>query len=127
MGTLGGGGGWGREVLIELLRSLQLSGKKREGGFTGLAHNSCQSTLHRSQWKFIFLIGYISFRIRLDSKLKLIRNYINPNGFAVSLEDTYSNIICQILSIFTKPASSYLLVKADNPKGSLRGTAGSLV
>jgi hypothetical protein len=38
---------------------------------------------HRSQWKFIFLIGHISFRVRLDSMLKLIRNYINPNGFAV--------------------------------------------
>ncbi len=73
-------------MLIELLRSLQLSRKKREGGITGLAHNSCQSTLHRSQWKFIFPIGYISFRIRLDSMLKLIWNYINPNGFAVQTE-----------------------------------------
>ena len=75
--------GGDRKMLIELLRSLQLSRKKRKGGFTGLAHNSCQSTLHRSQWKFIFPIGYISFRIRLDSMLKLIWNYINPNGFAV--------------------------------------------
>jgi hypothetical protein len=83
MGTLGGGGD--REMLIELLRSLQLSRKKRDRGFTGLAHNSCQSTLHRSQWKLIFLIGYISFRIRLDSMLKLIWNYINPNRFAVQM------------------------------------------
>jgi hypothetical protein len=57
--------------------------EEERGGFTGLAHNSCQSTLHRSQWKFIFPIGYISFRIRLDSMLKLIWKYINPNGFAV--------------------------------------------
>jgi hypothetical protein len=77
------GRGGGREVLTEFLRSLQLSGKKREGGFTGLAHNSCQSTLHRSQWKFIIPIGYISFRIRLDLMLKLFQNYINPNRFAV--------------------------------------------
>jgi hypothetical protein len=84
-GHLGGGGRLsGAAVLAELLRSWQLSRKKRErGGFTSLAHNSCQSTLHRSQWKFIFPIGHISFRIRLDSMLKLIRNYINPNGFAV--------------------------------------------
>ena len=78
-------GGEDREMPIELLRSLQLSRKKREGGLTGLAHNSCQSTLHRSQWKFIFPIGYISFRIRLDSMLKLMWNYINPNGFAVRI------------------------------------------
>ncbi len=71
-------------MLIELLCSWQLSRKKREGGaFTDLAHNSCQSTLHRSQWKFIFPIGHISFRIRLDSMLKLIRNYINLNGLTV--------------------------------------------
>jgi hypothetical protein len=53
-GILGGGGGV-REVLKELLRSWQLSRKKREeklngggvgGGFTGLAHHSCQSTDH---------------------------------------------------------------------------------
>jgi hypothetical protein len=40
----------GREVLIELLRSWQLSRKKREGGFTGLAHNSCQSTDHNGNY-----------------------------------------------------------------------------
>jgi hypothetical protein len=57
-------GGGGREMPIELLRSWQLP-------------------VHRSQWKFIFLIGHISFRVRLDSMVKLIRNYINPNGFAV--------------------------------------------
>jgi hypothetical protein len=66
---------------MELLRSWQLSRKKSEGGFTDLAHNSCQSTDHNG--KVIFPIGHISFRIRLDSMLKLIRNYINPNGFAV--------------------------------------------
>ena len=38
---------------------------------------------HRSQWKFIFPSGHISFRIRLDSMLKLIRNYINPIGLTV--------------------------------------------
>ncbi len=42
-----------------------------------------QLPVHRSQWKFIFPIRHISFRIRLDSMLKIIRNYINPNGFAV--------------------------------------------
>ncbi len=39
--------------------------------------------VHRSLWKFIFLIGHISFRIRLDSMLKIIRNYINPNRLTV--------------------------------------------
>ncbi len=42
-----------------------------------------QLLVHRSQWKFIFPIGYISFRIRLDSMLKLIQNYINPIGLTV--------------------------------------------
>jgi hypothetical protein len=42
-----------------------------------------QLPVHRSQWKFIFPIGHISFRIRLDSMLKLIRNYINPIGLTV--------------------------------------------
>jgi hypothetical protein len=65
------GGGGGEEVLMELLRSWQLS--------PGLQ----QLPVHRSQWKFIFPIGHINFRISLDSMLKLIRNYINPNGFAV--------------------------------------------
>jgi hypothetical protein len=37
-----------------------------------------QLPIHRSQWKFIFPIGHISFRGRLDSMQKLIRNYINP-------------------------------------------------
>ncbi len=52
-----------------------------EGGFhwAGLP----QLPAYRSQWKFIFLIRHISFIVRLDSMLKLIRNYINPNGFAV--------------------------------------------
>jgi hypothetical protein len=88
-------GGGGREKPIELLRSWQLPHKKRkefsligeakwgwgEGGFhwAGLP----QLPVHRSQWKFMFLIGHISFRVRLDLMLKLIRNYINPNGFAV--------------------------------------------
>jgi hypothetical protein len=56
---LGGGEGV-REVLIELLRSWQLSLKKREkklngggeGGFTGLAHHSCQSTDHNGNSYF---------------------------------------------------------------------------
>ncbi len=39
--------------------------------------------VHRSHWKFIFPIGHISFGIRQDSMLKLIRNYINPIRFAV--------------------------------------------
>jgi hypothetical protein len=77
-----GRGGEGREVQVVLLRSWQLSRKKREGG--GVYWPAPQQLpVHRSQWKFIFLIGHISFRIRLDSMLKLIRNYINPNGFAV--------------------------------------------
>jgi hypothetical protein len=50
-----------REVLKELLRSWQLSRKKREkklngggggGGFTGLAHHSCQSTDHNGNSYF---------------------------------------------------------------------------
>ncbi len=58
-------------------------GGGRGGGFhwAGLP----QLPVHRSQWKFIFLIGHIRFRVRLDSMLKLIRNYINPNGFAVQV------------------------------------------
>jgi hypothetical protein len=79
--SVGGGGGGGREVLMELLRSWQLSRKKREGGLYW--PDPQQLPVHRSQWKFIFLIGHTSFRIRLDSMLKLIRNYITPNGFAV--------------------------------------------
>jgi hypothetical protein len=46
-----------------------------------------QLSVYRSQWKFIFPIGHISFRIGLDSMLKLIRNYINPIGFAVWLQE----------------------------------------
>ncbi len=69
-------GGRGRAVLIELLRSWQLSRKKREGGLYW--PGPPQLSVHRSQWKFIYPIGHISFRIRLDSMLKLIRNYINP-------------------------------------------------
>ncbi len=89
-------GGGGRELPIELLRSWQLPHKKRKeffhwrsylgggGGGAGFHWASLpQLPVHRSQWKFIFLIGHISFRVRLDSMLKLIRNYINPNGFAV--------------------------------------------
>jgi hypothetical protein len=63
------------------LRSWQLSRKKREGALSWPGPQ--QLLVHRSQWKFIFPIGHISFRIRPDSMLKLIRNYINPNGFAV--------------------------------------------
>jgi hypothetical protein len=37
-----------------------------------------QLAVQRSQYKFIFPIGHISFRIRLDSMLKLIQNYKNP-------------------------------------------------
>ncbi len=75
-------------MLIELLRSWQLSHKKREekltGGKGGLYWpGPPQLPVHRSQWKFIFPIGHINFRIRLDSMLKLIRNYINPIGVAV--------------------------------------------
>ncbi len=56
-GLLEGGEGV-REVLIELLRSWQLSRKKREkklnggGGFTGLGHHSCQSTDHNGNSYF---------------------------------------------------------------------------
>ncbi len=50
-GVIGRGEG-GIEVLMELLRSWQLSRKKREGGFTGLAHNSCQSTDHNGNSYF---------------------------------------------------------------------------
>jgi hypothetical protein len=68
---------------MELLRSWQLSRKKIEGGVYWPGPQ--QLPVHRSQWKFIFPIGHISFKIRLDSMLKLIRNYINPNGFAVGV------------------------------------------
>ncbi len=59
-GILGGGGGERvREVQIELLRSWQLSRKKREeklneggGGFPGLAHHSRQSTDHNGNSYF---------------------------------------------------------------------------
>ncbi len=68
-------------MLKELLRSWQLSRKKREGGL--YRPGPQQLPVHRSQWKFIFPIGHIIFKIRLDSMLELIRNYINPNGFAV--------------------------------------------
>jgi hypothetical protein len=73
-------------MVIELLRSLQLSRKKREGGALLAWPTTAASPHYRSQWKFIFPIGYISFRIRLDSMLKLIWNYINPNGFAVQID-----------------------------------------
>ncbi len=77
-----------RDVLVELLRSWKLSRKKREeklnGGGWGLFWpGPPQLLVYRSQWKFIFSIGHISFRIGLDSMLKQIWNYINPIGFAV--------------------------------------------
>ncbi len=77
---------------IELLRSWQLPRKRERGvisldklnGGEGLFWpGTPQLPVHRSQWKFIFPIGHISFRIRLDSMLKLIRNYINPIGLTV--------------------------------------------
>ncbi len=85
-GILGEGRGLGSAD--RALRSWQLSRKKREeklnGGGRGLSWpGPSQLPVHRSQWKFIFPIGHISFRIRLDSMQKLIRNYINPIGFAV--------------------------------------------
>jgi hypothetical protein len=51
IGDTGRGGG-DREVLMDLLRSWQLSRKKREGGFKGLAQNSCQSTDHNGNSYF---------------------------------------------------------------------------
>jgi hypothetical protein len=63
-------------VLIELLRSWQLSRKKREkklngggGGFTGLAHHSCQSTDHNGN-SYFQLDTYSKFQNRtgLDAK-----------------------------------------------------------
>jgi hypothetical protein len=64
-------------------------------------HWAClpQLPVHRSQWKFIFLIRHISFRVRIDSMLKLIRNYINPNGFAV--HPISSSPQCSLLSTTT--------------------------
>ncbi len=101
--------GEGREMPIESLRSCQLPHKKRKeffffigeakwgGGGEGEFHwaGLPQLPVHRSQWKFIFLIGHISFRVRLDSMLKLIRNYINPNGFAV-----WDWFICSFVKYF---------------------------
>ncbi len=76
-----------REVLKELLRSWQLSRKKREkklnGGGGLYWRGPPQLPVYRSQWKIIFPIEHISFRKGLDSMLKLIWNYINPIGFAV--------------------------------------------
>ena len=78
------GRGGSRELLTELLRSWQLPHRLNVGGRRGLYWpGPPQLPVYRSQWKFIFPIGHISFRIRLDSMLKLIRNYINPIGFAV--------------------------------------------
>jgi hypothetical protein len=83
---------------IELLSSWQLPHKQRgvlslekltggggggEGGLHWAGLPQLPLPVHRSLWKFIFLIGHISFRIRLDSMLKLIRNYINPNRLTV--------------------------------------------
>jgi hypothetical protein len=78
------GGRGVREVLIELLRSWQLPHKLNGGGFTG--HGPPQLPVHRSEWKFIFPTGHISFTIRLDSMLKLIRNYINPIRLTVPMD-----------------------------------------
>jgi hypothetical protein len=57
--------------------------KLNGGGGGGLLAWPATAASQRSQWKFIFLIGHISFRIRLDSMLKLMRNYINPIGLTV--------------------------------------------
>ncbi len=54
-----------------------------------------QLPVHRSQWKFIFPIGHISFIKRLDSMLKLIRNYINPIGLTV-----YGSSLCRIAGLY---------------------------
>jgi hypothetical protein len=65
-GILGGGGKEGvREVLIQLLRSWQLSRKKREKKLKGgelYWPGPPQLPVYRSQWKFIFPIEHISFR-----------------------------------------------------------------
>jgi hypothetical protein len=78
-------GGGGREKPVELLEKLNGGGGGGEGGlhWAGLP----QLPAHRSQWKFIFLIRHISFRIRLDSMLKIIRNYINPNRLTVRIRN----------------------------------------
>ncbi len=82
----------GREMLIELLRSWQLPWRREKSYFIGEAEwgeggqywpGLPQLSVLKSQWKFIFPIRHISFRIRLDSMLKLIRNYINPNRLTV--------------------------------------------
>ncbi len=82
-------------MLIELAQLAAATQEERErgvisldklngGGRGGLSWpGPPQLPVHRSQWKFIFPIGHISFRIRLDSMLKLIRNYINPIGLTV--------------------------------------------
>jgi hypothetical protein len=93
-------GGRVREMLIELLRSWQLPRKQREeffhwkswlgvgGGEGGRHWAGLPLLVHRALWKFIFLIGHISFRIRVDSMLKIIRNFINPNRLTVWVSGT---------------------------------------
>jgi hypothetical protein len=94
-----GGGGVESCAGTALAQLAAVTQEERGGGdFTGLAHNSCQSTLHRSQWEFIFPIGHISFRIRPDSMLKLIRNYINPNGLTVYVLQYFDTFVCILTS-----------------------------
>ncbi len=67
-----------------------------------------QLPVHRSQWKFIFPIGHISFRIRLDSMLKLFRNYINPIGFAVYSSVHYSTVHFVLIQLYKFDVLSFL-------------------
>ncbi len=85
MGTPGGGGEGDRDMLIELLRSLLLSRKKREGGLywpgpQQLPVHTPQITMeiYISDW-----IHKFQNKTGLDAKATVIWNYINPNGFAV--------------------------------------------
>ncbi len=59
-------GGGGIKRVDRALAQLAAVTVEERGGLYWPGPQQLLSTLHRSQWKFIFPIGYISFRIRLD-------------------------------------------------------------
>ncbi len=82
-------------MLKDLLRSWHKKREKKLNVGGGGLHwpGPPQLLVYRSQWKFIFPIGHISFRKGLDSMLKLIWNYINPIGFAVLTRLTHPSAV----------------------------------